>query len=90
MKNLLLALFAFSSIYSNGQKGQISLSVGPSIADPLNTSTTQYFKKGIGGGIRGYYGLSKNGSLMANFNYVAFGNYPSSNLPYTSSYAHFL
>lgn len=35
----------------------------------------------------GYYGLSKNGSLMANFNYVSFGNNPSSTLSYSMNYS---
>jgi len=87
MKNLILALFTFSSIHLDAQKGQISLSIGPSVADPVNTSTTKYFTKGIGGSIRGYYDLSKNGSLMANFNYVSFGNNPNSTLPYTMNYS---
>lgn len=83
MKNLLPVLFLFICSQTIAQVNKTSISFGPSFGDPLNTSGTEYFKKGIGGGVRAYYPVSKNGSLMANFNYLSFGNKPK----YTTSYS---
>lgn len=83
MKNLLLSSLLLVSLQIIAQKNQVSLSFGPSFADPVNTSGTEYFKKGIGAGLRGYYPVSKKGSIMANINYVLFGNKPK----YTASYS---
>ena len=83
MKNLLLAFFLFISSQSIAQLNKASLSFGPSFGDPVNTSGTEYFKKGIGAGIRGYLPVSKNGALMANVNYISFG----AKEKYTTSYS---
>jgi hypothetical protein len=82
MKNLLLALLLFISAQSFAQNNQASISFGPSLADPLNTSVKE-FKTGIGAGIRGYYPISNRGSIMGNINFVSFGPKPK----YTVSYA---
>ena len=73
MKNLLLAFTLFISAQSFGQVNKTSISFGPSFGDPVNTSGTEYFKKGIGAGLRAYYPVSKNGSLMGNVSYLSFG-----------------
>lgn len=83
MKKLLLAAFILISLQTFSQKGQSSISFGPSFASPMSSSTTDYFKTGIGAGLRGYYGVSKHGSLMFNVNYVSFGYKPK----YTISYS---
>lgn len=60
MKNLLLVFSLFISSQSIAQVNKASISFGPSFGDPINTSGTEYFKKGIGAGLRAYYPVSKN------------------------------
>ena len=83
MKNLLLAFTLIISSQTIAQVNKTSISFGPSFGDPVNTSGTEYFKKGIGAGFRAYHPVSKNGSLMANVNYLSFGAKDK----YTTSYS---
>ncbi len=62
-----ILLVTFSA---NAQKGQNSLSIGPSVGIPLNFSTG--YKTGFGGGIRGYFGVTPKGAVLANVNILSF------------------
>jgi Outer membrane protein beta-barrel domain len=67
---LILITIPLFSYTSNAQKGTASMSVGPSIGFPLNFSSG--YKIGFGGGLRAYYGLTRQGSVMANVNFISF------------------
>lgn len=69
---LLLSALCFLTISTNAQKGQTSLSIGPSVGIPLNFSTG--YKTGFGGGVRGYFGVTPQGSILANVNTLSFAS----------------
>jgi hypothetical protein len=67
---LVLSAFIMLTFSANAQKGESSLSVGPSIGIPLNFNDG--YKTGFGAGLRGYYGLTKQGSVLANINFISY------------------
>lgn len=87
----LIALF-FLPPSAYAQKGKTSLSIGPSVGIPLNFATG--YKTGFGGGIRGYFGVTTQGSVMANVNTLSFdskfgygtGNFTSVKVGYKTNF----
>ena len=71
MKNiLLLLLFSVFALLSKAQKGETSISIGPSIGLPLNFANS--YKTGFGGGLRIYHGVTKEGAILGNINFFSF------------------
>src|SRR5215216_4040010 len=73
MRNKFLTLFVILiclHFSSQAQKGSNYLSLGPSIGIPLNFSSS--YKTGVGAGIRGYFGIGRQGFLLGNVNYLSF------------------
>lgn len=83
MKNLLLVLSLFISSQTIAQINKSSISFGPTFCDPLNGSGIKHFKTGIGAGMRGFYPVSRNGSLMVNASYVSFAPQPKNTTSYS-------
>jgi hypothetical protein len=66
-----LAICLFSASMK-AQKSESSISVGPSIGIPLNFNDG--YKSGFGGGLRYYYGVTKQGSVLTNINFISYAS----------------
>jgi hypothetical protein len=74
---MLIAIFLVSVVFSlniYGQKGTISVTLGPSGSFVLaNQNFSYYYKNGMGGIVQASFGVSKLGSVIANYSYYKIG-----------------
>ena len=68
--SVLILFEIFFSIPVKAQKGESSISLGPSIGIPVNFHTG--YKTGFGAGVRAYHGVTKEGSVLVNINYISY------------------
>jgi hypothetical protein len=84
---LFLGIF-FSEIH--GQKGSISVMLGPSMSFVIaNENFSYYFKNGIGGIVQTGFSVSKLGSVVANYSIYEIGSKHSTTGNLTQSFLKF-